>query len=329
MVPSFISDLTLNHCLEKQKLLGMIDYVKLDISSGLNMVLNNELLSFHLPVNLETGEFKERKFAEYKNLLFYLKKNRYLTMEGSLHKFYNNGLHNHNDFDYSKLLTTIENLHFKFEFDPRTAILHNLEFGVNIEVPFVPKEFLKRQIINFKGQPKTKNSSVKGKGFMVEFVQTSYLIKFYDKGAMYKLKDNILRFEIRTKRMEFVRATGIETLADLTDITKLRKLKPILLKAYDDLLIYDIADEEKLSPEDLTTYLRGINPDYWSHLKPVRTLIEPFNRRRINPDYKKHQKKYYNEQIKFNDMLRRKNLLYTKQLLSKLIKQKCDLLIPD
>lgn len=307
----------------------MIDFIKLDISQSINRVTNNELLSFYRRVDADTGECKDYRAAEHKNWLLKLKKERYLSLEGSLHKFFNDGNHNHNDFGNTEIVSTITNLTNILGFDPQTAILHNLEFGVNIEVPFNPKDFLQNQIINFKGQPKAKNSAVKGKGFMVEFEQTSYLIKFYDKGSQYNLSKRILRFEIRTKRMAFVKSTGVKTLADLTDITKLRKLIPLLLEAFDDLLIFDKADENRLSADDLVIYLHGINADYWVQLKPERQIAGVFNQKHRNPEYNIQQKKYYSERKKFIDMLEKNNLNETKHLLSKLIEEKCNQLIPQ
>lgn len=307
----------------------MIDYIKLDISQDLERVMSNESLAFLRRFNEDTGECKGSRSANHLNWFILLRRNKYLTLEGSLHKFFNGGEHNYNDFCYRDMKNTIAEITTQIGFESNTAVLHNIEFGVNIEVPFNVKEFLQNQVINYKGQPKAKNSAIKKTGHMIEFIQTGYLIKFYDKGSQYKLSRNILRFEIRTKRMAFIKSTGIKTLSDLADISKLRKLVPLLLKAFDNILIYDKAVESNLSAEDLTIYLHGINENYWVQLKPKRRLPGVFFQKVKNPDYYTHQKKYYSECDTFIDMLERNNLCETKHILSNLIEQKCNQLIPQ
>lgn len=305
----------------------MIDFIKLDISHDIENVTNNEGLAFYRRIAEATGEYKEYVSAEHKNILLKLKKGRYLELEGSIHKYFNDGQHNHNDFGISEISKSINDLSSNIRFDPSSARLRNIEFGVNITVPYNATDFLKHQLINFKGFPKTKNGPYKGKGWMVEFEQTSYLIKFYDKGSHYDLCSNILRFEIRTRRMEYIKSTEIRTLSDLTDTTKIVRLIPILLNAFDKLLIYDKADESALSPEDLSIFLHGINADWWSQMKPVRSSTNSNDQVVFNPKYRRQQAAYKKSFSRFNDMLERNNLNRTKKDLSELIKDKYDQLI--
>lgn len=185
----------------------MIDYVKLDITKNFDRVSSKEIPLFRA-IDENTGECKTRRTGEYKNLKLIIRKEKYITLEGSLHKFHNNGEHNYNDYGFKDIVTTIDRLRDELGIDPLKSIIQNIEFGVNIRVPFNPTVFLKSRIINYKGQPKDKHSP-NGKGLLIQFPRTSYLIKIYDKGAQYDQFDNILRFEIKTRRMAFVKSTGL------------------------------------------------------------------------------------------------------------------------
>ena len=76
------------------------------------------------------------------------------------------------------------------------------------------------------------------------FAQVEYddfYLKIYNKGFQFGMDENILRIEIKTKRMrEF---SGIRTLADLTT-KNLDKAILRLLKRWDDVLLYDCTINE-------------------------------------------------------------------------------------
>ena len=298
----------------------MIDFVKLDITNNLDTVSRKEI-PFFRSIDENTGECKTRRTGTYENLKLTIRKEKYLTLEGSLHKFYNNGDHNYNDYGFQEIVTTIHRLRDELGIDPLESIIQNIEFGVNINVPFNPTDFLKNQIINFRGQPRDRHSP-NGKGLLIQFPRTSYLIKVYDKGAQYNQDDNILRFEIKTKRMAFVKSTGLRTLNDLLDHEKLKKLVPLLVKAFDEILIYDPADESTLSREDLSLYLHGINETFWSELKPVRSKKSWFTQ--MNPGYKSQRNRYDRTLLKFKTLLKQNELMQTKDLCRKLIIEKCN-----
>ncbi len=298
----------------------MIDFIKLEITKSFDSVSSKEIPLFR-QIDENTGECKTRKTGIYENLKLIVRKEKYLTLEGSLHKFFNDGEHNYNDYGFKEIVTTINRLRDELGIDPLKSIIQNIEFGVNIIVPFNPTGLLKNQIINYRGQPKDKHSP-NGKGLLIQFPRTSYLIKIYDKGAQYNQDDNILRFEIKTKRMAFVKSTGLRTLNDLLDREKLKKLVPLLLKAFDEILIYDPADESTLSRDDLSLYLHGINEAFWTGLKPVRSKKSWMTQ--MNPGYKSQRNRYDRTLRRFKALLKQNNLLQTKDLCRSLIIKKCD-----
>jgi hypothetical protein len=68
---------------------------------------------------------------------------------------------------------------------------------------------------------------------MVQFGYSNYIIKMYDKGAQYRQPNNILRFEVKTKKMQHIQKTRIGNLEDLKDRSKLLILREILIDLFD------------------------------------------------------------------------------------------------
>lgn len=117
----------------------MIDGVKFEVSINPKEWLNNRYLEFFCYTSTKTGEQMDNTLvAKHKGLKFFIIKSKkykgkyYCEVRGSLHKYFNNGKHNTNDFTIKDLKTVINDLHKKFNINPKTAILRNVEFGVNI-----------------------------------------------------------------------------------------------------------------------------------------------------------------------------------------------------
>ena len=78
----------------------MLDLIKFKITDEvqINTVWNNELLEYvGKSERLYIDEIKEKQTKKYKNLYFIKHQNR-LEVSGSIHYFYNDGLHNADDF---------------------------------------------------------------------------------------------------------------------------------------------------------------------------------------------------------------------------------------
>ena len=142
-----------------------------------------------------------------------------VEFEGSLHKFNNGGLQNHNDFniyDVSRVACDVED---KIRFDAYSSEVNVLEFAVNIITPFPPKLLLDNMLVH-KGEPFVLDKRRhKNKSHYYTCVHSQYIIKAYDKGLQYDLPYNVFRFEIRVGTMQFLRDKGINIryFADLLD----------------------------------------------------------------------------------------------------------------
>ncbi|MFV0565758.1 MAG: hypothetical protein ACK5NB_07995 [Flavobacteriaceae bacterium] len=182
--------------------------------------------------------------AQYRGLKFLIIPSKkhlnktYCVVRGSLHKYFNNGKHNANDFTIEDLQTVITELQQKFSINPDTAILRNMEFGVNIKTA-VPTSTLLKNLVCYGNYTFTairiENVTV-GK----KIHQQRADLKIYDKGKQYqKPTQNLTRIEVAVNKMEFLKPYGITTLADLTNTAKIKPLGSLLVTYWNDIIYYD------------------------------------------------------------------------------------------
>jgi hypothetical protein len=245
----------------------MFDFIKTNIKNiEPKELIDNSLLNFNITVDSES--VIKNRIAEYCNLKFKIIDEKYININGSVHKYFNSGIHNHNDFAISNFVEVCKDLSQKFDLNPYLAYLHNLEFGVNVLLPFDTNKVL-NSIISYKGKD-CEIESYNGKGFLIRFSFDHYELKIYNKGFQYQLNENILRFEIKVRRMEYFKTRNItiNRLSDLLKIEIIEKLKLCLLKAFKEVLMYDYSIKLKGLPQrEKNVLMNGRNPKYWIELK--------------------------------------------------------------
>lgn len=222
-------------------------------------------LEFFSSVSCSTGELMQRKEAKYKGLSFVVTHtviNPYHGfISGSLHKYKNNGEHNADDFTFSDLVKVIEELKEKFSVIPEKTPLHRLEIGANIVLPFKAKRLIDGAICH-KGEPFNKMS--KKSGFIGCICEhTDYDIKLYDKGTQERLNKNLLRVEIRLKRMRML-GDKIKTLADVCKESNLKIVCDLLLEKIKEIIFFDKQSKLKaISEPQKLRFERYGNPYFW------------------------------------------------------------------
>lgn len=243
-------------------------------------ILSNPELEFTTILNLTTGEIgygnKERKHggtrqpknikrAMMDGLTIKVTNNQHINLEGSLHEFAHGN--NYGQFNVEDLHTAVRRIESTIGVPARNIRLHNLEFGVNVHLPFPVADFLDN-ILSYKGREPDR-ITYNGKGNMRKFTFERYEVKLYDKGLQYGLdRVNILRVELKVTRMIHVQGkTGIKTLSCLLR----RENYPLLM----DLLIEPVRDaiisENGLPMEGLNKYSRKLHKEgrsrrYWANL---------------------------------------------------------------
>lgn len=283
----------------------MIDYVKAEVY-GCNFTdwLDIEYLDFKGTHSTKTGLIESKNVAKYNNLTFTIYDSGLMVVSGSLHKYYNRlqnikapNQHtkeqiekgfNGNDFNYTQLSYVLNDLRNKFNIDLNQSIIRNIEFGLNILHNFITEKILDYLMLH-KGKLFYKPLSISYR----ELIHTQYFIKCYDKAHQYGMKGNIMRFELKFKKMKQVNDIGIIYLSDLTKRNLLDNAKDELLNRWNEILIYDytIAESQISEPEQILI-MQFKNPIYWKGVKSNH-LDRP-------------KKKYYELEAKYSEQLKEK-----------------------
>lgn len=173
----------------------MIDGLKAILSDNLDAIRNNPLLEFVVPVSIKDGDIKTNQYpiANYRGLQF-IDRDTNIELKGSLHKFFNQGYHNYNDFGLVEIQETLYELADLLKIDAKKARLTNLEVGVNIELDYDPNKFLNSLIIH---RSKRFNYRERWNMYYKECIHNQFYIKIYNKGIQYSLQRNVLRIEIK------------------------------------------------------------------------------------------------------------------------------------
>lgn len=291
----------------------MIDWLRLSISSPLyaKSLRDNKLFKDWITYTRSKTGLKV-EIAEYKGLTFKLYPSGRIEITGSLHKFWNGGEHNFNDFSVSDLQAVVSGLSKTFGSEILSMAVQNLEFGINIETPFTPSEYTDKVIVYLSRGAREKNAITKddAKGFDkgIKFILDNYIIKLYNKSGQYLQPGNILRCEFKTVKMEIVKGAKIKTLVDLYRSDVINFLFDRLMTSMDSILINESIDTKGLTQHQKMITLECINPDYWKG-------ISKFKRRDRKKQFEALSKQYGTTDIKaiVKDLLKAKyNILNSK-----------------
>ena len=252
----------------------LIDFIKIIIKELNPAILEaNPLLEFFDNINLSTGEIKTTnrtgqqitpfKNAFYKSLEFRIYDSGLTTISGSLHKYWNSGAHNYNDFNSEAFLSVLRDLKQKFNITPEQCILKCLEIGINIIPPITTNQFLDYCFLHKTKSFEYQKNSDEGKYKQVKHSQ--YIIKIYNKTLHYRSKGfeintEILRFEIKYTKMQKLNERGIYNLHDLANYG-LYNFKDEVLNEFNNILFYDNTIQSK--SRSIANYK---NPLYWIEL---------------------------------------------------------------
>lgn len=273
----------------------MIDYIKIQLKDyPVNKLLENSLLYFSQDVNTDTGEIRTtnkkgkeitpHQTAYYYDLTFKVYDTGSIFIYGSLHKYFNKGLHNFNDFDINAIREVLNDLKEKFEITPEQCILKNVELGININPTIETNTILDNCLLHKTKLLEYKYHSDEGKYKQCE--HSHYTVKIYNKTLHYKKKglnppNNILRFELKFNKMEYFNKLGIYNLNDLLEYG-LHNFKSRLLDEWNNILYFDnslMIFNEKRYKYNNASYWTGLLENgqrslFYKNKKELNTLIE-------------------------------------------------------
>ncbi len=260
----------------QSSLIPLIDFIKYELKDVRPEILAaNSLLEFETKVNQRTGELGVYSHAFYKGLEFKIfeptraNPEGRITIEGSLHKYWNNGGHNFNDFALIHIYAVLEDLKVKFQITPKNCFIKQIEIGVNILPPYPTKTVLNCCILH--KTERFKWTYTNDEGNYIQVQHGNYYVKIYDKQKHYQNKgfnvpNPVMRFEIKYKRTQLCTALKKRNTAKITiqDVLNfgINNFKTLLLKEWENVLFYDFTVLNSTKFQD-----KYSNPNYWAQLK--------------------------------------------------------------
>ncbi len=252
----------------------MIDFFKSNhLAIGLGI---KRLLDFPMSIEEGTGQvLNGKQSAKLRNLVFTITPGEYpkVKAQGSVHKYYNQGLHNYNRFTLSRFRETVAELSAFISPQDRVNVL---EFGINLLTPFNPSDFI-GHLIAHKGVAVNK-TKLPGEHYS-EVRRSQYKIKIYHKGLQFS-QGNILRIELRYDKMENLFPGGLAW-GDLCEQKIWENLGERLISAFKELIYYDPSIDLSVvtSDRDKSLLIEGNNPIFWEkqqgpHISRIRTHFQ-------------------------------------------------------
>ncbi|WP_281979521.1 hypothetical protein [Tenacibaculum mesophilum] len=275
----------------------MIDLLKLlnKDKKFIEKIYQNDLLndvSFNQINNknyiINKNEYNQAKsIKEYKGVLFifFMKKDTgnlensylYVTKLEVLifpHYYFNNELHNANDFGVINCIKILKEIAELFSFKDTTLKVINIEFGLNFLLPISYKNlfpylsfhsrnpFYKSEDLAYSYFSKKINEGKKQNRYKT--------IKFYAKGLQYKeyVNINIARFECKSKESKLINQLGIYDFNKLLNYDVYVTIANRLISEFKMVLIIDYFNEMK----NLTQNEKKKLQDYLNPLKFKKAL---------------------------------------------------------
>jgi len=219
------------------------DYIPLDfiktqvIGLSREHFLSNKNLLF-TPVLID-GDLIKYQWCEIDNIKVKVYQNS-IFLQGSLHKFYNEGEHNHNDFNLSAFRDVLRRLFELFRVTPENLNLICIEYGVNILPPIESNKIINHLFQHKRIEFESKISNDKGNYRQAE--HNEYIVKIYNKAKQFRLNYEVLRIEIKETNLRHHRARGIFTLKDFIHSDKTTFINSLIDK-WNEVIYYDCTNE--------------------------------------------------------------------------------------
>ena len=200
----------------------MLDLLKFKITDEVQIhtIWNNQLLEYvGKSERLYIDEIKEKQTKRYKNLYFVKHQNR-LEVSGSVHYFYNDGLHNADDFYIEDCISAIIQIQNIFNIDLNKCQLINLEYGVNIN-PIINVTDLIQSLIYHEKRQFTRPTAYFS--FKLAGNEAYKQIKAYDKVCAAGMKATMLGAQqIQLDLEDLVITGGMESMSNVPHYALLR-----------------------------------------------------------------------------------------------------------
>jgi len=256
----------------------MLDFLKLSIIdiSLINYLEHHNLLEWvksEDKINLFDFEvIKTKTVKHYKGILFCFYSNR-IDILFKPHYYFNNNLHNANDFKIVDCIKTISELKNTFEIDLKLLKVVNIEFGINILSPIDIKKLIAFLLYHEKNEFKTDvGLAFSKKSFRANpngTINLYKIIKAYAKGLQFPqyCDINTFRFEVKSKQSKYINQLGIYTANDLLNFDCYLKMADEIKNEFDKVLLLDCeTDFKNLTGKEQAKITNYLNTLTWFNI---------------------------------------------------------------
>lgn len=243
----------------------MIDFIKIGTKiNDVDAFLQKLKIRYEGKFDGETYEVTGEYFSRIKNISIRIHASRWLIISGSIHKYWNQGKHNNDDFTIQNFIVAIEDLSEIIGLNLWDFRLFKIEAGVNIIPPIITTKILHNTFMHKKVDFKW--VSITGVGTYYNCKHNEYHIKLYDKAKQHDLPYELLRYEIFFTS-EMLKKNGIYKVSDVLLKENIDFMVKFLLIEFTNILFYDptikkqdISEQQKVQLSDWS------NPRFWSAL---------------------------------------------------------------
>jgi hypothetical protein len=263
-----------------------------------NHIIANRIVDLKQYYEPFTGEIKPYPQKGRKHNLEVAINEKTASITGSIHKYYNLdndlGLQNYNDFNYSQISSTINQMIETFKI-ANTSSITNLELGFNIVIDKDPQKYIDNYLLMYDLKAPNRNDKFSGQGDYKEFRMTDYYMKIYNKSKPNKLDKHILRVEIKIIRKRLLHLLGVYTLEDILNKEILKNIFELLMQKFEGLTIIDEFSEIDIPPDEFEKLKSYMNDNYWIRIKEKKTSEQIYS---LKKDFRMLQNKYNLNKIK-------------------------------
>jgi hypothetical protein len=253
----------------------MIDLLKLGTynTTQIDYLFNHKLIDWHSDtdkVNIFDKEvINTKKIKQYKGIYFCFYSNK-LDILFKPHYYFNDNLHNANDFNIIDCVAVINEVKNALNLDLEVFKVINIEYGLNVLSPIDIKHLITYIVYHSKNEFRTDTGlPFSKKSYSVTKYGTANqhkIIKAYAKGLQFpKYSDiNTFRFEVKSKKSRFINQLGIYTADDLLNPNVYLTLVESLINEFAKVLILDCkTDFKTLNQKEQTKISKFNNPMEW------------------------------------------------------------------
>lgn len=294
----------------------MLDWLKLVTYNFLQIdyFKNHTLLEWVCDIDkiniFDNEVITTKKVKQYKGIYFCFYSNK-LEILFKPHYYFNNGLHNANDFRVIDCINVLKEVRNFLKIDLKSFKVVNIEYGLNCVSPIDVKDFITYLAYHERNEFRSdtglayskRSSSVNAKGILNYYK----IFKVYAKGLQFPNYNDIntLRIEVKSKKSRFINQLGIYTADDLLNPNVYLVMGESLINEFEKVLILDCATDFKtLSQKEQDKIAKYNNPMKWYRIK------NSTNRN----SFSKNKVAYYNliNKVSFNLKSRLREIIYDK-----------------